>query len=60
MEKFGSSDGVPIPPDCLVTVCATSGSNTEECLNFEVPLVGVVSLTKVICIIRMLQSVETI
>ena len=22
MEKFGSSDGVPIPPDCLVTVCA--------------------------------------
>ena len=60
MERFGRTEGHPVPPSCLVTVCALSGPKTEEYFTYEVPIVGVVSRTKEIAIIRFLETLETL
>ena len=59
MLRFGRTEGYPVPPSCLVTVCALSGPNTEEYFKYEVPIVGVVSHTKEIAIIRFLKTLAT-
>ena len=54
-DLFGSDD-FPIPSSCLVTVFAKQAQDTEELLNYTVPLSGIDSTVKKICIERSLES----
>ncbi len=56
MDLFGSSDGIPDPPTCMITILATPGTKTQSSLNYCIPIKGVVSVTEQICIIRLLES----
>ena len=56
MDLFGSSDGIPAPPTCMITVSATPGPDTESIIKYCIPIKGVVSNTQEIFIIRSLES----
>ncbi len=56
MDLFGTSDGTPDPPTCMITVLATPGTNTQSSLKYSIPIMGVVSDTEQICIVRSLES----
>ena len=56
MDLFGSSDGIPDPPTCMITVSATPGPDTESIISYCIPINGVVSDTHDIFIIRSLES----
>ena len=50
---------LPIPPSCLVTILATCERDTVDLLNFVVPLIGINSEAKDICINRSLQREQS-
>ncbi len=56
MDLFDSSDGIPDPPTCMITILATPGPNTQSSLKYSIPIKGVVFVTEQICIIRSLES----
>ena len=60
MDLFGKSDGLPVPPTCMITVFATPGTDTQSSINYCIPIKGVVCNTKQIAIIRMLESSSNI
>ena len=55
MDDFGKSDGLPVPPTCLVTVCATPEPGTSSILAYSIPVKGVVSNVEEIVISRLLE-----
>ena len=54
-----SSDDLPIPPSCLITVWAKLTQNTEEHLSYLVSLIGVNCDAKAIYIDRFLEKGTT-
>ena len=55
MDGFGKTDGLPIPPCCLITVFATSSPDTSSYLSYCIPIKGIAADTKEIFINRLLK-----